>query len=119
MAIVLDQEAADTCVRTIADAEQLLMSAGTLTQCVIVSAARDVGREMEQLLDQLSLTIVPLTAERARAAGEAYRQWGKGFHAAKLNYGDSFAYALAKEQGCPLLYVGNDFAQTDVLSTFD
>lgn len=46
--------------------------------------------------------------------GKAYRQWGKGFHPAGLNFGDCFAYALAKERDLPLLFVGNDFARTDI-----
>ena len=50
----------------------------------------------------------------ARQAGAAYRQWGKGFHPAGLNFGDCFAYALAKEQNCPLLFIGNDFSRTDI-----
>ncbi|HZF96553.1 MAG TPA: type II toxin-antitoxin system VapC family toxin [Allosphingosinicella sp.] len=63
---------------------------------------------------RLDPEVVPLTEERARAAAEAYRTWGEGFHPAKLNFGDSFAYALAKEHDCPLLFIGNDFSKTDV-----
>ena len=55
-------------------------------------------------------------AERARLAVQAYRRYGKGFHPARLNFGDCFAYELAKSRGCPLLYVGEDFARTDVVA---
>ena len=48
--------------------------------------------------------------------GEAYDQWGKGVHPAGLNFGDCFAYALAKMRGSPLLFVGNDFIKTDVIA---
>ena len=58
--------------------------------------------------------VVPLTEERALAAALGYVRWGKGFHPAALNFGDCFAYALAKEHDCPLLFVGDDFTKTDV-----
>ena len=58
--------------------------------------------------------IVSVTPASARRIAEAYEAWGKGVHPAALNFGDCFAYALAKEQGCPLLYVGGDFAKTDI-----
>lgn len=82
----------------------------------MVAACRRLHGEMANLIEALAPTIVPLTAARAYAAVRAYRDWGKSFNEAKLNYGDSFAYALAKEQDCPLLFVGNDFALTDVTS---
>jgi len=52
----------------------------------------------------------------AHGGAQAYQRWGKGVHPAQLNYGDCFAYELAISQNCPLLYVGQDFAQTDVQS---
>jgi len=67
-------------------------------------------------LAELNLEVIPVDEVFAERAAAAYRRWGKGFHAAYLNYGDSFSYALAEMYGCPLLYVGNDFAQTDVRS---
>ena len=60
--------------------------------------------------------MVPLTEAGARAAARAYRRYGKKWHATALNYGDSFAYALANEHDCPLLFVGDDFSRTDVAS---
>lgn len=63
-----------------------------------------------------SMEIVEVTAVRVEQIADAYRRWGKGFHPASLNFGDCFAYALAAERACPLLYVGNDFTQTDIVS---
>jgi ribonuclease VapC len=59
---------------------------------------------------------VNVTKSTAMAMGEAYRRWGKGLHPAGLNFGDCFAYVLAMERACPLLYVGEDFKRTDVRS---
>lgn len=57
---------------------------------------------------------MPLTAASARRIAGAYGQWGKGVNPAALNFGDCFAYAVAAENDCPLLYVGNDFTRTDL-----
>jgi len=69
---------------------------------------------MEALLGGIALEIVPVSRELAEKAADAYDTWGKGVHPAGLNICDCFAYALAKEFGCPLLYVGDDFAKTDL-----
>ncbi len=62
-----------------------------------------------------NIAIVPVTLEQAMLARQAHRQFGKGRgHPARLNYGDCFAYALAKETGEPLLFKGGDFALTDI-----
>lgn len=102
------------CRRVLMEADSLLISAGTVTETLIVAAGKRVEPQMTALLDRFGFTIVPLTEERARAAARGYRCYGKVWHAAALNYGDSFAYALAKEHDCPLLFVGNDFALTDI-----
>ena len=96
--------------------ERTLISAGTLTETLIVAQGRDCESQMRTIFDRFGLVVEPLTEERARAAAQAYYRYGKGWHAAGLNYGDSFAYALANEHGCPLLYVGDDFAKTDIRS---
>ena len=67
---------------------------------------------MEALI--AGLEIVPLDPAAARRVADAYAQWGRGFHAAALNFGDCFAYEFANGSQCPLLYVGVDFARTDV-----
>lgn len=61
-------------------------------------------------------TSAPVAPMDADTVADAYDRWGKGVHPAGLNFGDCFAYALAKSQNCPLLFVGDDFAQTDVES---
>jgi len=94
-----------------------LMSAASLLETAIVVEARlgePGSRELDLLLYKAQITIVPFTAEQAEVARAAYRTYGKGRHPAGLNYGDCFAYALAKTSGEPLLFKGNDFPQTDV-----
>ncbi len=71
---------------------------------------------METLLQQSISDVVVLTPARAELAATAYTHWGRNFHTASLNFGDCFAYATAKEFNCPLLFIGNDFAQTDIPS---
>jgi len=73
---------------------------------------------MAQLLDGLPLHVEPVTEAFARRAAAAYAQWGRGVNPAALNFGDCFSYAVAKQYNCPLLYVGNDFAKTDVASAW-
>ncbi|MEP6785058.1 MAG: type II toxin-antitoxin system VapC family toxin [Sphingomonadales bacterium] len=114
-AILLGEPGAQRCEDAIEHADELLMSAASLTECLIVAAGKGVHDEMAAFLDGLHPTIVPVTVDRARAAADAYRAWGKGFHKASLNFGDSFAYALAMEHECPLLFVGDDFSRTDVV----
>jgi ribonuclease VapC len=113
-AVLLGEPASDQCRAALEEADQLLLSAGSLTEALVAAAGKGCLEQMRGFLAALDPTIVPVTEDRARAAAEAYTRYGKGFHRAALNFGDSFAYALAKEHDCPLLFVGNDFAQTDV-----
>ena len=80
--------------------------------------AMQVHEQYEQLrgtnMPKAALIIEPVTAEQAEVAREAWRRYGKGRHAAGLNYGDCFSYALAKVRGESLLFKGNDFPQTDI-----
>jgi ribonuclease VapC len=98
-------------------APRLRISAATLVETTMVIEGRG-GAEMADVLDTLLLRvnaeICPITAETARLAREGWRRFGKGRHRARLNLGDCFAYALAQERGEPLLFKGDDFAQTDV-----
>ena len=70
--------------------------------------------ELERLRKKFSVEIVPFTADMAALARDAFRRYGKRHHPAQLNYGDCMAYALARHTGQPLLFKGNDFAQTDI-----
>lgn len=80
----------------------------------LIAAGRSVEPQLRAVLDGFGFEVVPVTEERAKSAAAGYRRYGKAWHAAALNFGDSFAYALAKELDCPLLFVGDDFAKTDV-----
>ncbi|MEO1191350.1 MAG: type II toxin-antitoxin system VapC family toxin [Pseudomonadota bacterium] len=114
MAILLDEPGAEACVTVLEDRAPLVISAGTLAEALIVSRRRGLGEEMADLIAGLGIEVEAVTADRARQVAAAYDLWGKGRHAAGLNFGDCFAYALAKERGYALLYVGEDFAQTDL-----
>ena len=99
-------------------ADQLLMSAGTWLELFIVIDARDprLSGKVEYLLTQLGVQVVEVTPAQAALARQAYRNFGRRNHPARLNFGDCFAYALAKACNDSLLFVGNDFNQTDVRS---
>lgn len=114
MAIVLMESNADDCISVLADDTDALISAGTLAEALIVALRRGVSQELRSLLDGLAMTIVPVSEDHANGVATSYAKWGKGIHPAGLNFGDCFSYELAKAQGCDLLYVGNDFNQTDL-----
>ena len=71
---------------------------------------------MERLIGELGLEIVSVTPASASRIARAYGVWGKGVHPAGLNFGDCFAYEVAKEHDCRLLFIGGDFAGTDVIA---
>ncbi|MFL6835945.1 MAG: type II toxin-antitoxin system VapC family toxin [Bradyrhizobium sp.] len=114
MAIVLDETEASACIAVLEAQDDILISAATIAEALIVAARRNVRDEMENLIDGLGFNAVAMTPASARRIALAYAQWGKGIHAAGLNFGDCFAYEVAKEHDCPLLYVGGDFAKTDI-----
>jgi len=119
MAIVLDEARAKACVATIEQEPELAISAGTLAEALVVAARRGVGPAMEQLVADLAMETVPVTAADADRIAAAYARWGRGVHRAALNFGDCFAYALAQQRQCPLLYIGSDFARTDIASALN
>ncbi|MFS2180197.1 type II toxin-antitoxin system VapC family toxin [Rhizobium pisi] len=114
MAILLGEPQADALIAVLEAEDDLLISTGTVAEALIVAARRNVGEEMERLIDGLGFEIISVTPASARRIAEAYRNWGKGTHPASLNFGDCFAYEVAKEYGCRLLFVGDDFGVTDV-----
>jgi ribonuclease VapC len=114
MAIVLNEPAADACMVALEREDELLISAGTVAELLIVATRRGVAEEAQSLLDGLGFEVAPVTEGVARRVAEAYAQWGKGIHAAALNFGDCFAYEAAKDRGCRLLYVGDDFSKTGI-----
>jgi ribonuclease VapC len=115
MAVLLDEAKAGACMTAIQAADRLLISAGTVAEALIVAGRRNLAEEMAELIAGLDFEILPLTSASARRVAAAYGRWGKGIDPAALNFGDCFAYEVAAEHGCPLLYVGDDFSGTDVL----
>ena len=116
MVITLGEPQASACMSAIAQAESLLISAGTVNEALIVALRRNVREEVEALISELPFEVVPVTAASARRSADAYMRWGKGMHEAGLNFGDCFAYEVAASHDCPLLFVGNDFSRTDIRS---
>jgi ribonuclease VapC len=116
---VLDQELeAERIVRTLASAPERILSAANLVEVGIVMQARrgdDGARDLDLLLAKLRVDIAVVTANQADIARKAFRRYGRGRHAANLNFGDCFTYALAKDTSAPLLFKGDDFGQTDVM----
>lgn len=96
-----------------------LSVANYIEASIVADRAQDrrAPREFDRIVGDLEIELAPVTVEQARIAREAYRDFGKGSgHPAGLNFGDCFAYALAKDRNEPLLYKGDDFAHTDVRS---
>ncbi|WOH54375.1 type II toxin-antitoxin system VapC family toxin [Bradyrhizobium sp. sBnM-33] len=114
MAVVLGESEADACIAALEAEEEIMISAATIAEALIVADRRNVGEEMESLIDGLGLNIISVSLASARRVARAYVQWGKGIHPAGLNLGDCFAYEVAKQHRCGLLYVGSDFAKTDI-----
>jgi ribonuclease VapC len=117
VAILFNEEDADTYVRAITQAESCRVSAATFVEAAIVVAAQTKnagGSQFDAFFRRAGIIIEPVTEEQAHIARQAFLDFGKGRHAAGLNYGDCFSYALAKSTGEPLLYKGRDFAKTDL-----
>lgn len=116
MAIVLDEPVASACIDRIEVEPELIISAVTVAEALIVAAQRKVGEEMTALIGGLAFEVAAVTEASARRAADAYARWGKGVHPAGLNFGDCFAYVVARENSCKLLFVGGDFTRTDIES---
>jgi ribonuclease VapC len=110
MAITLAEREADACIRILETETQVMISAGTVAEALIVAD------QMTRLIDGLGFEIVSVTPASARRIAAAYAQWGRGAHPAGLNFGDCFSYEVAKEHSCPLLFIGDDFSKTDLES---
>ena len=118
IAILRDEDDAREIALAIERAETRRISAANyLETAVAIDGSRDpvASRRFDELVSTAELHVEPVTYEQARIAREAYRDFGKGRHRAGLNFGDCFAYALAKDSREPLLFKGNDFAHTDVV----
>jgi ribonuclease VapC len=118
LAIFLAEPERKPFLDSILQAETRMISAANVLETGIVLEARrgeSAGREFDLFLVRANLQIVSLDSEQAEIARSAWRKYGKGRHPAGLNFGDCFAYALAKSSGEPLLAKGTDFAATDIL----
>lgn len=118
LAILRNERAAKQCAEQIELADRCRMSAASFVEAAaVIDSAHDpiVSRRFDDLLKEAQIIIEPVTEKQARIARDAYRDFGKGSgHKAQLNFGDCFAYALAKDMDELLLCIGNDFAKTDV-----
>jgi ribonuclease VapC len=117
VAILLLEQDAATYADAIAGARSTVMSAASYVELTIVALSRGTrGRaELEATLTDALIEIVPMTIDQAHLAADAYETYGRGRHPAALNFGDCFAYALAKSRNEPLLFKGGDFALTNIL----
>ncbi|MFI6681490.1 type II toxin-antitoxin system VapC family toxin [Kribbella sp. NPDC050470] len=114
-----EPDAADFAEAIEAAPSRRISAANFLEAAVVMDSARDpvVSRRFDELVAAAEILVEPVTEAQARTAREAYRDFGKGSgHPAGLNFGDCFAYALAKEAGEPLLFKGKDFIHTDLAS---
>lgn len=114
MAILLDEPQAPAILDRIEGAEAVGISAGTLAETYIVARGKDVLDEMQTLLAGIAPVVIEVDPDAASRISVAYGRYGKGYHRARLNFGDMFAYDAAQQLDAPLLYVGEDFARTDV-----
>lgn len=117
VAILALESGAREFVEAIERAPEGRISVISYVEAAIVLDSRNnpaLGRRLDDFIREARLVLEPVTIEQARRAREAYRDFGKRRHRAGLNFGDCFAYALAKDKGEPLLFKGNDFTKTDV-----
>jgi ribonuclease VapC len=120
IAILRDEPDAHDCAIAIEKSTNRRLSAANFVEtALVIDGSRDpiASRRFDDLVKEARIVIEPVTEAQARMAREAYRDFGRGSgHPASLNFGDCFAYALAKAFGEPLLFRGDDFSRTDVIS---
>jgi len=118
VAILRDEPEAQAFSEMIEKAQSIRISAGTLFEASMVADKfhdPKVSARFDEIVELSRMVIEPVTAEQARIARQAYRDYGKGSgHAANLNFGDCFSYSLARDKREPILYKGDDFVHTDL-----
>ena len=117
LAILQDEPERRAFNEAIESADIRSVSAASFVEVSIVIESRygpDGIRDLDLFLSKAEIKLIPVDAEQAFVARQAFRQFGKGRHAACLNFGDCFSYALAKSLGEPLLFKGEDFSKTDL-----
>jgi ribonuclease VapC len=118
VAILFDEPEMSAFARAMEDAAECRISAANFFEtAIVIDGWRNpvVSRRLDDLVDAVGIVIEPVDEYQARLARETYRDFGKGSgHPAGLNFGDCFAYALARRRGEPLLFKGKDFGHTDI-----
>ena len=118
LAILYQEEDAEWFAAAIALAAVRRMSAANFLEAAInidTHGDPEASRQLDYFIRHAEIEITAVTHEQAQIARQAYQDFGKGRHKAALNFGDCFAYALAKATGEPLLFKGNDFSNTDIV----
>ena len=116
-AILFGEPEAARYTKVIHDADRCLMSVANFVElCIVVEGqlGTSAGRQCDMFFQRAGIVIEPVTVEQGHLARQAFHDFGKGRHPAGLNFGDCFAYALAKSMGEPLLFKGKDFSKTDI-----
>ena len=119
LAIIFEEPDASIYLSAILNSDNCLVSAASLVETSMVSLrlrSPDPIALLDDLVNRTETIVAPVDHEQALLAREAFRRFGKGRHKAGLNFGDCFAYALAKQTGEPLLYKGSNFSLTDIVS---
>lgn len=118
VAIFLQELGYEILINKLSETDRVGIGAPTLVECGIVLSARldqDARGLLERFLREANIVTVPFTDEHFGVAIGAWRKYGKGRHSAALNFGDCLTYAVAKLANMPLLFIGDDFPQTDLL----
>jgi len=119
IAILAEEPDSELYIQAISRAPRCRISAGNFVELAIVLESQfgvEVTQQCDALFRRIGIVIEPVTVEQAHVARQAFHDFGKGRHAAGLNFGDCFAYALAKITSEALLFKGNDFKKTDILA---
>ena len=116
-AIFFGEPDGDWYVQMIHDADHCSISAANFVELSMViedQLGPEAGRQLDIFFRRAEIVIEVVTVEQAHLARQAFLDFGKGRHPAQLNFGDCFAYALARATGEPLLFKGTDFSKTDI-----
>jgi ribonuclease VapC len=119
IAILTKEPDSDRYVDAISHAPHCRLSAANFVELSLVVEGQfgaEALRQCDALIRRIGIVIEPVTVDQAHAARQAFHDFGRGRHPAGLNFGDCFAYALAKITGEPLLFKGDDFSKTDIVS---
>lgn len=119
IAILLGEPEAGHYAKLLANTEEVYISAVSIIESAMVieyKRGEQGAKEYDELLNVITPTIIAFDNQQAELARTAWRQYGKGRHSAKLNFGDCCSYALAKYLNKPLLFKGDDFSKTDLIS---